>query len=376
LPSIADSLNISVGLAGLIVTALTGAGAVAALVGGPLLDHYGRKRFLVLGVLAMGAASLAFSQSPTFVWLFGTHMIFGACLTLAWVALLSYVGDYFPYERRATAMGVTSVSVGAASMVGALVGLALAETLSWRWAYVLLGILCLLVAAFTQVLVPKLTPTAGQRGFLVSVYATSYGHLLRQRRAASVVLAGGIFFLAFGAFNTYFPAWVAQLFSLSPAGLMPLVVISGMASILGGPISGLAADRFGKTRLVVPTLVLIACLWWVVPTAAWSYAPVLAVFACLSMAVVFAWTSLTTWATSLVADDLRGSLMALHVTAQRVGSALGAAVGAWLLVTRGFDAIALGAGIGAVAVALVLQLWGKVPGIHALARSSVDMQKE
>jgi predicted MFS family arabinose efflux permease len=324
----------------------------------------------------MGAASLAFSQSPTFVWLFGTHMIFGACLTLAWVAVLSYVGDYFPYERRATAMGVTSVSVGAASMIGALVGLALAETLSWRWTYVLLGALCLLVAAFTQVLVPKLSSTAGQSGFLVSVYASSYGYILRTRRAASVVLAGGIFFLAFGAFNTYFPAWVAELFSLSPAGLMPLVVISGTASILGGPISGLTADRFGKTRLVVPTFVLIACLWWIVPAYAWSFAMVLTLYACLSMAIIFTWTSLTTWATSLVDDDQRGALMALHVTAQRVGSALGAAVGAWLLVTQGFDAIALGAGIGAVAVALVLQLWGKIPGIRALAHSSVDMQKK
>lgn len=356
LPSMANSLDIPVGLAGLIVTALTGAGAVSAVVGGPLLDHYGRKRFLVWGLLCMGGASLAFAGSPNFAWLFCTHMVFGACLTLAWVAVLSYVGDYYPYERRATAMGITSIAVGAASMIGALVGLALTESYGWRWTYVLLGGLCLLVAAGMQRWVPQLASSAGELRHLAETYATSYSHIIRARGVVGVILAGGIFFLAHSGFGTYFPAWVSELFSLSPTGLIPVVAISGMASVLGGPLSGMVADRLGKKRLVVPCMIVIAFLWWTISAVARSYTLVLAVFALASLAIIFVWTSLTTWVTGLVPDRRRGSLMALHVTLQRLGSALGAAVGGWLFESRGFGTVALGAGIGAI-VALIALVW-------------------
>ncbi len=66
LPSFVESLNISVGMAGLLVTSYSLAAAAAAFISGSLSDHYGRRRFLLVGVAVFALASWLSSRSATY----------------------------------------------------------------------------------------------------------------------------------------------------------------------------------------------------------------------------------------------------------------------------------------------------------------------
>ena len=56
LPSLVKSFDISLSMAGLLVTGYSLAAAVAAFISGSLSDHYGRRRFRVAGVVVFSVA--------------------------------------------------------------------------------------------------------------------------------------------------------------------------------------------------------------------------------------------------------------------------------------------------------------------------------
>ena len=53
LPSLLGSLHVSVGVAGLLVAVYSLTAALASFISGVLSDHYGRRRFLLFGVLLL-----------------------------------------------------------------------------------------------------------------------------------------------------------------------------------------------------------------------------------------------------------------------------------------------------------------------------------
>ncbi len=66
LPSLLGSLHVSVGVAGLLVAVYSLTAALASFVSGVLSDHYGRRRFLLFGVLLFALASWTASRAATF----------------------------------------------------------------------------------------------------------------------------------------------------------------------------------------------------------------------------------------------------------------------------------------------------------------------
>src|SRR5271157_2687091 len=66
LPSLLGSLRVSVGMAGLLVAVYSLAAALSSFVSGTLSDHYGRRRFLFLGVLLFAVSSWVASRAGNF----------------------------------------------------------------------------------------------------------------------------------------------------------------------------------------------------------------------------------------------------------------------------------------------------------------------
>jgi MFS transporter, DHA1 family, multidrug resistance protein len=66
LPAFVVSFRVSVKVAGLLVVTYSIAAASASFVSGSLSDHYGRRRFLVLGVLLFGLSSGLTSETRSF----------------------------------------------------------------------------------------------------------------------------------------------------------------------------------------------------------------------------------------------------------------------------------------------------------------------
>ena len=117
-----------------------------------LADHYSRKGVIAISLAIWSAMTALCGSAVGFVSLLAFRVGVGVGEAGGSPPAHSMISDYFPPERRATALGIFSLGVPIGILLGFLAGGWLAESLGWRRAFVLVGapgVLLALVVAFT-----------------------------------------------------------------------------------------------------------------------------------------------------------------------------------------------------------------------------------
>ncbi|MBP2371641.1 MFS transporter [Pseudonocardia parietis] len=120
--------------------------AVTMLIAGALGDELGHRRVFLVGAVLLAVGSAVCGLAPGSAVLVAGRIVQGvgaAALVACGLALLSHAVPAGP--RRARATGAWGVAMGAGPSFGPLLG-ALSETLSsWRYAYLVMGLLALVL---------------------------------------------------------------------------------------------------------------------------------------------------------------------------------------------------------------------------------------
>lgn len=105
------------------------------LVGGALGDRFGRKRVFMAGVALFVLASVGCAMSQTPGMLIATRAVQGVGAALLVPGSLALISAAYPQAQRGAAIGTWSAFSAMASAFGPVLGGALVEHLSWRWAF-------------------------------------------------------------------------------------------------------------------------------------------------------------------------------------------------------------------------------------------------
>ena len=135
LPSIQQSLHMSISQLEWIVTAYALTFAAFMLTGGKLADLIGRRRIFVIGLVVFTAASLACGIAPSSNWLIGARTVQGIGAALLNPATLSIITATFPPRQRGLAIGIWAGISAMALAIGPLVGGLLTEHINWNWVF-------------------------------------------------------------------------------------------------------------------------------------------------------------------------------------------------------------------------------------------------
>ncbi len=102
---------------------------------GRLSDDYGRKPFMMIGIVIFLIASILCGASGSMWELIGFRLIqgFGAAFIMA--NAFTVMGDYFAPAERGRWAGIIGGTFALASIVGPLAGGILTDELSWRWVF-------------------------------------------------------------------------------------------------------------------------------------------------------------------------------------------------------------------------------------------------
>lgn len=323
-PVIQRDLSLSVTQVGLLVTAYYGAQTVGAFPAGGLVDRLGVGWSLVLAQVILIAGAISLSQANDFAAAFGSCAIMGLGYSLTNPASARGVLEWFPPERRATAMGIkqTGVSIGGvlAAGNGALVTLLSWQSILW----IIAG-----VTAASALLSLRLAERPSWRagGSFRSVVA-HLSEVVRDRNLGLLFAAGGFYNMGqmnFFAYLTLFMREAAQA-SQPVAGLS--LAIAQAASAVGRIGWGVVSDTVfrGKRKTLVVGLcgtavILLAAmaavgLWWGVAVG-------IALALALGLTIASFASLMQTLAVEAVAPRLAGSAMGYSL----VGTALGGMVG-------------------------------------------------
>ena len=109
--------------------------AVLLLIGASLGERYGRRRLFVTGLLLFAIASAACALARDADQLIAARAVQGAGAALIMPLAMALLGIAFPNEERARALGIFGGVTGVATIVGPVVGGAIAEGAPWQWIF-------------------------------------------------------------------------------------------------------------------------------------------------------------------------------------------------------------------------------------------------
>jgi EmrB/QacA subfamily drug resistance transporter len=213
------------------------ASTVAIALSGKLTDRYGRKPFLVGGIVVFLSASAANGAAPSIGYLIAFRAVQGLGGGVIAASSFAIIGDLFSPAERGRSMGLFTGVFGVASIAGPLLGGFVTDHVGWRWLFYANIPLGLVVLAILVKGLPRARPSGRLPPLDIAGMAALIAMLLPMLFA--LTLAGHQ--LAWRSYGT------AMLFAASAAAAVALVVIERRAR---DPVVPLPAFR-DRTFVVV-----------------------------------------------------------------------------------------------------------------------------
>jgi MFS family permease len=322
--------------AGMFLGLMTYASAFSALFTGAVADHIGKRR-VMCGCALLAAA---FSASYAVITSVPLMLTFAAIHGVFWSGMLTsvgaYLGDVIPANRRAEGMGYYGVATVLALAVSPAIGLWIYK---FGWAPD-----CLSAAAVD----------------LVMAYIAYSLPATETRRDTPITLRGAIEWRILGLSGTLFLYYfgyggVASFVALyttanhvSPPGIyFTMFAVSAVATTL---FAGALGDRFGHTRIFVPSLALIAVAYALL---AYGGTRALLIVSALIFGLAFrsAYQLYSAHVLHLVDPERRGAAFGGIISALDLGVGTGSITVGWLIGHFGFrQAFATAAVLAALAI--------------------------
>jgi MFS family permease len=147
LPVFANEFNVRTAQASSAVTYFSIAYGVMQFFYGPVGDRYGK--FLVLSLATLGCASgsLLVAFAPTLGVLELGRFISGATAAGIIPLSMAWIGDHVPYEQRQATLARYLLGSISGIAIGQLLGGVFADTVGWRWAFIFLAMIYLVVGS-------------------------------------------------------------------------------------------------------------------------------------------------------------------------------------------------------------------------------------
>ncbi len=347
----------------LAVGVIAAAYPVAETICGPLIgvlvDRFGRRRWIYLGLAISTIALLAFPMRTEIAYLVAVHTIQGVAAAMIIVSSLTMVTDASNAKNRGKEMGVYDFANLGGYMVGILAAGLLTKLGSKTAPFYFAASLAAVGAIFAYIKVRE-TASVDRRSALSPIKTLQL--LLSHRRAAAM-------FPIWLAITTF--VGVALTFGprLGPSPFLTSLLFGGAVLILAitQPLFGYLSDKYGRDKLMMFGLLSIIGLFYTAITMLrgrlgfWTGVPFLAVFGLGCFA--FPPAALASLG-DLAPQRGRGTTMGAYSVVISLGTIIGPLLGGYMLDRYGPSSLFYGGLIiliGALALAILIAGSGSLP---------------
>lgn len=347
LNDMAQSLQVSVALAGQLISIAAAVMCFCAPLLASLVAGWDRRRLLAAALLWYAAGHVLSALMPSYAALWPVRAVTVLAAAVFTPQAAAAVGFMSPPEHRGR--GITFIFLGwsIASVAGLPLAAWIGESFGWRWSFHAVAALALLGAAWVWAAMPSGVKPAALSW---KAWREALTHPVLMAMVAVTALAGAGQFTLFSYVAPYF----RQALNASPNEVSGLFAFFGVFGLLGNLLLSHTIDRVGAGRAVAATILCIAAtlLLWPLGTTVWAMAAVLVPWGL----GCFASNSAQQARLGMAAPALAPALMALNTSAIYFGQAAGAAGGGWLVAHAGYAPLPW-VGLAWLAAALATSLW-------------------
>jgi len=324
LPDIASNLNISIPEAGHLISAY----ALGVVIGAPLLvilaNGYPPKKILIALMVMFTLFNALSGLAPDYISLFAIRLLAGLPHG-AFFGVGAVVASRLAEKgKEAQAVSVMFAGLTIANIIGVPVGTYLGHHLSWRYTFILIGLIGLVTLLCLQLWMPKLE---NKNPSNIKEQLTFF-----KRRDAWLIMitnaigTGGLF-----CWISYISPLLTDVSKFSVEQVPYILSLAGLGMLAGNIIGGRLADRFSPSKASFTLLIIMAISLVLVSLFSWSKGASL-VLTFTTGALSFA---LAAPIQMLMIQTAKGAEMIAAAVAQacfNIGNALGAYLGGLPLV--------------------------------------------
>jgi predicted MFS family arabinose efflux permease len=330
---IMPALNVTPGQFGLLVSAYAFSAGLSGLLAAGFTDRFDRKRVLLFFYCGFVLGTLLCALASSYHFLLFARMITGLFGGVIGSTVLAITTDLFEYRVRGRVMGVVQTAFAASNVLGIPLALLLSNRWGWNAPFLLIVVVSLLVGI---VIVTKMQPVRAhlQRSpdrnalhhFLHTVSTPRY---LQGFATTGLLTVGGFMLMPFMSNFTVHNMGI-------PLERLPLVyMITGIASMIAGPLIGRASDAFGKFVVFA-----FGCAITILMVSIYTHLGItpLAVVILVSIALFIGVSSRMISSSALIsavpnpAD--RGSYMAISASIQQFAGGIAASIAGLIVAQR------------------------------------------
>ena len=316
---------------GLVVSAYAFSAGISGLLTAGFADKFDRKKLLLFFYFGFMGGTILCAVAPTYQFLLVARIVTGIFGGVVGSVSYAIITDLFKMEVRGRVMGFVQMSFGAAQILGLPIGLVLANHFGWHapfWLIAGAGILAgIVIVIYMKPVDAHLLIKSDRNPFEHLIKTLSHSSYLRAFLATTLLATGGYMLMPFGS-----------AFSINNLGItleqLPILYgISGVFSMLTGPLLGKASDKIGKYNLFVVgsfiSIIMVLIYTNLGVTPLWELIALnIVLFVGISSRMISAMALMT----AIPQPQDRGAFMSINSSVQSVAGGIGAYCAGLLIV--------------------------------------------
>ncbi|MES2899887.1 MAG: MFS transporter [Pseudomonadota bacterium] len=347
---IMPDLNIPPARFGMIVSAYAFSAGASGLLAAGFADRFDRKKLLIFFYVGFLGGTLWCGLAQSFPSLLAARIVTGLFGGVIGSVLLAIATDLFAPQLRGRVMGVIQTAFSASQVMGIPVALYLSTRWDWHAPFFMLVVIGVAGGILLAYGLKPVTAHLGQHR-----EANAFRHLVNtitERRHLPALATTGL--LSIGGFMVmpFSSVFTVNNVDISVDQLPTIYLITGLCTIVAGPLVGKAADKFGKMPVFYTGSVLTSVMVMIYTHLGVVALPVIiAVNVVLFVGIFSRMIPYQALSSSVPELHMRGSFNAISASLQQLAGGL-AAIAAGHLVATGVDGKLVGfENVGYVVVA-------------------------
>ncbi|WP_339924615.1 multidrug effflux MFS transporter [uncultured Cyclobacterium sp.] len=253
-PAIADSLSTSISNVQLSLTSYLIGIAIGQLFYGPLLDKFGRKKPLYIGLWIYVATSIgcSFTSSVESLIFMRFMQAVGGCVGM--VAAQALVRDIFPVNKIAQAFAMLTLVIAVSPMIAPTLGGYITAHFHWHWLFIILSILCTLIILACKWQLPDGADPDPSVSLKPKAVTYKYIAVLKDKQYLTYILVGGIAGAAPFAYIAGSSDVFINIYGLSVTEYGWLFAFLSIAMIGATQLNHILLNHFSNRTIVITAL--------------------------------------------------------------------------------------------------------------------------
>lgn len=316
---ISEDLNVSISLAGQLVTIYALFYAVGALVLVMLTAKFERKKVLLYSMVIFIAGSILSFFSVNFSMLLLSRIVQAMSGGLYFVIATNYAARLAEPAKRGGAIATVITGFTVSLVLGVPIGTLIAAFMDWRYIYLIIAAVTLINLMLINKYIPKLegtTPISLKHQLL----------LIKDKQLISGLLTTVFFFLAYTMVFAYIAPLLSSVAGFSIEKISSALFVLGVFAFIGSRFGGYAVDKWGPVRTIYISLIIHAAALFLLTVTATSTIGVLLTLMIWGAA---AWTTTPANQFYLISIKPQSSeiVLSFNTALMNIGMTLGAAFG-------------------------------------------------